>query len=157
MNFSSVPKFLFPLLCLNAAGFAPTAEGLDKSTLDEKPYSQVDPSLYSNLKWRLVGPFRGGRALAVTGVPGEPNHFYFGAVAGGVWKTADGGQNCAKSSGNRSICWSARNCGRAYLQSPARSTTTIAALVNGVLALMLCIGLPVSALTTRYLPAGDHA
>src|ERR1019366_949402 len=45
------------------------------------------------LKWRLVGPFRGGRVLAVTGVAGQPEVFYFGAVAGGVWKTTDGGAN----------------------------------------------------------------
>jgi photosystem II stability/assembly factor-like uncharacterized protein len=44
------------------------------------------------LHWRLIGPFRGGRALAVTGVPGEPNHFYFGAVDGGVWETNDTGR-----------------------------------------------------------------
>ena len=43
------------------------------------------------MKWRLIGPFRGGRVLAVTGVPGQPNTYYFGAVAGGVWKTTDGG------------------------------------------------------------------
>ena len=47
------------------------------------------------MKWRLVGPFRGGRALAVEGVPGEPNTYYFGAVAGGIWKTTDGGANWA--------------------------------------------------------------
>ena len=45
------------------------------------------------MQWRQVGPFRGGRALAVEGVPGEPSTFYFGAVAGGVWKTTDGGAN----------------------------------------------------------------
>jgi len=45
------------------------------------------------LQWRQIGPFRGGRALAVTGVAGQPNTYYFGAVAGGVWKTIDGGQN----------------------------------------------------------------
>ena len=45
------------------------------------------------MKWRQVGPFRGGRALAVEGVSGEPGVFYFGAVAGGVWKTTDGGAN----------------------------------------------------------------
>ena len=45
------------------------------------------------MKWRQVGPFRGGRALAIEGVPGEPNTYYFGAVAGGVWKTTDGGAN----------------------------------------------------------------
>ncbi len=45
------------------------------------------------MHWRQVGPFRGGRVLAVTGVPGEPNVFYFGAAAGGVWKTTDAGAN----------------------------------------------------------------
>jgi photosystem II stability/assembly factor-like uncharacterized protein len=45
------------------------------------------------MQWRQVGPFRGGRALAVEGVPGEPGTYYFGAVAGGVWKTTDGGSN----------------------------------------------------------------
>ncbi len=54
---------------------------------------QFDESLFKALKWRLIGPFRGGRALAVTGVPGEPNLYYFGAVSGGVWKSTDGGQN----------------------------------------------------------------
>ncbi len=41
----------------------------------------VDPKTYGGMKWRLIGPFRGGRALAVTGVPSQPNTFYFGAVA----------------------------------------------------------------------------
>ncbi|NUQ17860.1 MAG: hypothetical protein HOP95_05300, partial [Sphingomonas sp.] len=43
------------------------------------------------LKYRLVGPFRGGRATGVTGVPGDPNTFYFGSASGGLWKTTDGG------------------------------------------------------------------
>jgi photosystem II stability/assembly factor-like uncharacterized protein len=43
------------------------------------------------MKWRLVGPFRGGRALAVAGITGDPATYYFGAAAGGVWKTTDGG------------------------------------------------------------------
>ena len=47
----------------------------------------IDPSLYQDLQWRLIGPFRGGRVLAVTGIPGEPQHFYFGSVNGGVWET----------------------------------------------------------------------
>ena len=51
----------------------------------------LDPTMWSGLKWRLIGPHRGGRALAVTGVTGEPNTYYFGAVAGGVWKTMDAG------------------------------------------------------------------
>nr|WP_298923128.1 glycosyl hydrolase [uncultured Allomuricauda sp.] len=49
--------------------------------------------LYSSLEYRLVGPFRGGRSAAVTGVPGEPNLFYFGATGGGVWKTLNGGRS----------------------------------------------------------------
>ncbi|NAY91508.1 glycosyl hydrolase [Muricauda sp. JGD-17] len=49
-------------------------------------------ALYSSLEYRLVGPFRGGRSAAVTGVPGKPNLFYFGATGGGVWKTTDGGR-----------------------------------------------------------------
>ena len=52
----------------------------------------VNPAYFGGLHWRLIGPFRGGRALAVTGVPGEPNHFYFGAVDGGVWESDDAGR-----------------------------------------------------------------
>ncbi|NQZ43104.1 MAG: glycosyl hydrolase [Flavobacteriaceae bacterium] len=52
----------------------------------------VPSELYSSLEYRLVGPFRGGRSAAVTGVPGQPNLFYFGATGGGVWKTLDGGR-----------------------------------------------------------------
>jgi len=44
------------------------------------------------MKYRLVGPFRGGRSCTVTGVPGKPNLFYFGSTGGGVWRTKDGGQ-----------------------------------------------------------------
>jgi len=51
-----------------------------------------DPALFSGMRWRLVGPFRGGRALTATGVPGEPDHFYFGAVGGGVWESENAGR-----------------------------------------------------------------
>jgi photosystem II stability/assembly factor-like uncharacterized protein len=52
---------------------------------------QVEPTTYAGLKWRLVGPFRGGRVITVAGVLSQPNTYYFGAVAGGIWKTMDGG------------------------------------------------------------------
>ncbi|MFZ0819879.1 MAG: hypothetical protein WAM91_07405 [Candidatus Acidiferrales bacterium] len=52
-----------------------------------------DPSLYSGMKWRMIGPFRAGRAVAVTGVPGQPNHFFFGSVGGGVWESTTSGEN----------------------------------------------------------------
>src|SRR5215471_8725911 len=54
-----------------------------------------DPSLYSGLRWRMLGPFRGGRVNAVTGVPGQPNTFYFGSVGGGVWKSTNSGRTWA--------------------------------------------------------------
>ena len=51
-----------------------------------------DATLYAGLTWRMLGPFRGGRVDTVSGVPGRPNEFYFGAVNGGVWKTVDAGR-----------------------------------------------------------------
>jgi photosystem II stability/assembly factor-like uncharacterized protein len=54
--------------------------------------ASVDPAQYQALKWRLIGPFRGGRVLTVTGIPGDARHFYFGAVDGGVWATQDAGR-----------------------------------------------------------------
>src|SRR5215813_332861 len=53
---------------------------------------QVDPSLYSGLRWRMIGPFRGGRSNAVSGIQGQPNVYYFGSVGGGVWKSTNGGE-----------------------------------------------------------------
>ncbi len=51
----------------------------------------IPPALYNGLKWRLIGPFRGGRAVAVAGIPGNATTFYFGAVNGGIWQTTDAG------------------------------------------------------------------
>jgi photosystem II stability/assembly factor-like uncharacterized protein len=51
-----------------------------------------EAKLLSTLRWRSIGPARGGRSIASTGVPGRPLEFYFGAVGGGLWKTIDGGQ-----------------------------------------------------------------
>ncbi|NCT68831.1 MAG: hypothetical protein GXC76_14495 [Rhodanobacteraceae bacterium] len=52
----------------------------------------VDPAQFQALQWRLLGPYRGGRVLTAAGVPGQPAHFYFGAVNGGVWETRDAGR-----------------------------------------------------------------
>jgi photosystem II stability/assembly factor-like uncharacterized protein len=52
----------------------------------------VDPSLFQDLHWRSIGPFRGGRVLAVDIAPDDPRRFYFGAVNGGVWRTDDAGR-----------------------------------------------------------------
>jgi photosystem II stability/assembly factor-like uncharacterized protein len=70
-------RYFFLLLCLLNFVFAGA--------------QSVNPAVYGGLKWRLIGPFRGGRAVAVAGVPGNPTTFYFGAVDGGIWRTTDGG------------------------------------------------------------------
>src|SRR5262249_41272768 len=49
------------------------------------------PRLYQGLRWRCIGPFRGGRTVGAAGVPGRPNLFYIGVNNGGVWKTTDYG------------------------------------------------------------------
>ena len=55
-------------------------------------HAAVDKALYQELQWRLIGPFRGGRVLTVTGIGGDNRDFYFGAVDGGVWATHDAGR-----------------------------------------------------------------
>ena len=57
-----------------------------------KPSATFDPVLYEGMKWRELGPFRGGRSCTVTGVKGNPNLYYFGSVGSGVWRTTDAGQ-----------------------------------------------------------------
>ncbi|WP_299223746.1 glycosyl hydrolase [uncultured Psychroserpens sp.] len=59
------------------------------SSLYAQPF---DESQYEALEYRLLGPFRGGRSAAVTGVPNKPNLYYFGSTGGGIWKTLDGGR-----------------------------------------------------------------
>ena len=53
----------------------------------------ADPALWSNLKYRMVGPERGGRVTAVTGIPSQPLTFYMGSTGGGIWKTTDAGHS----------------------------------------------------------------
>ncbi|HEY1911964.1 MAG TPA: hypothetical protein VGG73_13645 [Vicinamibacterales bacterium] len=52
----------------------------------------INPALFGGLRWRMIGPFRGGRVNSVSGVPGQPNSFYFGSVGGGVWKSTNSGR-----------------------------------------------------------------
>ena len=61
-------------------------------TSPQQPSPQFDAKLFQDLRWRSIGPPRAGRVLAVTGVRGEPDVYYFGAVGGGVWKTNDAGR-----------------------------------------------------------------
>ncbi|MEQ9231837.1 MAG: glycosyl hydrolase, partial [Cyclobacteriaceae bacterium] len=63
----------------------------NKSKTSSSP--AISQELYDGLQWRNIGPFRGGRSAAVTGVSGVPNLFYMGTTGGGVWRTKDGGNS----------------------------------------------------------------
>ena len=78
---------LFFLLCLAFTGQA--------QTQTTAPISTYDSKYYDKLKWRNIGPLRGGRSLGSSGSPGRINEYYFGATGGGLWKTTDGGQEWA--------------------------------------------------------------
>ena len=52
----------------------------------------VNPNLYQNMRWRMIGPFRAGRTVGAVGIPNQPNVFYIGVNNGGVWKTTDAGR-----------------------------------------------------------------
>jgi len=84
---------------------APAAPAKAKDTsaqpADSTAHIASDPMLRA-LQWRLVGPFRGGRAVAVTGDPVEKRTFYMGAVDGGVWKTSNAGMSWHSISDDRS-------------------------------------------------------
>lgn len=83
-------KFFNLSLCVILLfSFEIVAQRKNKSQKNKVIYDQ---SLYSSLKFREIGPFRGGRSCAVTGVEGNPNLFYFGSTGGGIWKTTDGGK-----------------------------------------------------------------
>src|SRR5580704_2894685 len=68
-------KRTWPLLLILTAAFAQQSD------------------LLKDLRFRLIGPFRGGRSVAVSGVASDPKTFYFGSVGGGVWKTTDAGRS----------------------------------------------------------------
>jgi photosystem II stability/assembly factor-like uncharacterized protein len=76
-----VRRVLSPVVILFIASFLSFSAGAQT----------VSPNLFSSLQWRLIGPFRGGRAAAVTGATNGGVTFYFGSVDGGVWKTTDAG------------------------------------------------------------------
>ncbi|MCZ8353317.1 MAG: glycosyl hydrolase [Cyclobacteriaceae bacterium] len=62
-----------------------------KKSTPTKNTTTYDDKLYAGMEWRNIGPYRGGRSAAVTGVPGKPTLFYMGSTGGGVWRTTDGG------------------------------------------------------------------
>src|ERR1039457_3635169 len=71
------------LHCLAAAAVLLAQTGADDKDKDKKKEEQ-------GMQYRAIGPFRGGRSLTASGVPGDPTTYYFGATGGGVWKSTDG-------------------------------------------------------------------
>ncbi len=87
-RFFEVSKWLLSLLVFAVLSMG--ADGVSsQSAASGTPQTIIDPSLYQALKYRPIGPYRGGRCSAVTGVRGQPHTFYMGT--GGVWKTVNAG------------------------------------------------------------------
>ncbi|HYX20169.1 MAG TPA: hypothetical protein VFA98_04930, partial [Thermoanaerobaculia bacterium] len=83
-------RLALPLLLTSGAiSAAPAPAAAPAKDASEKTLSDR----FDGLQFRLIGPFRGGRVTAVSGVRHDPYTFYFGATGGGVWKTTDGGSN----------------------------------------------------------------
>ncbi|HSG49955.1 MAG TPA: hypothetical protein VLA43_19180, partial [Longimicrobiales bacterium] len=85
--FVARPRSLRPRLLALAALCVLAVGGFPRPAAGQ----QVEPARYQDLSWRHLGPFRGGRSVAVAGVPQDPMTYYFGGVGSGVWKTTDAG------------------------------------------------------------------
>ena len=95
--FRNLPKF-FPaiLLAVMFLGISPgfsQKKSRNTTTSSRKSDPMYGKALLQGLEWRNIGPFRGGRSTAVTGVIGQPYTYYFGACGGGVWKSVNGGND----------------------------------------------------------------
>src|SRR5580704_14882052 len=78
-------RHLATVLAIFAASFG-------TATHAQQTSQPIDPSLYSGMRWQLIGPHRAGRVTAVAGIPGDPSTYYMGTPGGGVWKTTDAGR-----------------------------------------------------------------
>jgi photosystem II stability/assembly factor-like uncharacterized protein len=70
-----------------------TAAPADQKSATDEESSKPEDKPFKGMKYRLIGPFRGGRSLTAAGIPGDPTTYYFGATGGGVWKSTDGAQS----------------------------------------------------------------
>src|SRR5437870_2471366 len=91
---SLMPRLLIPVLVVLASFSGAFTRATTQTVARGQVSAQVsfDPLLFHELRWRSIGPFRGGRTKAAAGIPAQPNVFYIGAVNGGVWKTTDFGR-----------------------------------------------------------------
>ena len=83
----------FPAAILLAGGLTLYPAAQAPQTAAPAATGPMDAALLKAYQWRSIGPARGGRSIAVSGVKGRPREAYFGAVGGGLWKTTDGGDN----------------------------------------------------------------
>ncbi len=88
-NFNISIKVL--LICLLLLPLSTNAQKRNKKSQQSTPLIQLTDSLFHGLKWRNIGPFRGGRSVTSTGVIGQPHTYYMGSTGGGVFKTTDDG------------------------------------------------------------------
>jgi photosystem II stability/assembly factor-like uncharacterized protein len=99
--FKRLPFLVLVTLLLVSAGWTLGVRANIGAEADSQPAAQsrtpaagdFDPAILDAFRWRSIGPLRGGRSIAVSGVKGRPKEGYFGAVGGGLWKTTDGGMN----------------------------------------------------------------
>lgn len=85
-------KLLLSLMLVTSLCFSPEGWAQRKKKKSEKEEVVLpNPDNFKGLKWRNIGPFRGGRSVAVAGVKQDPQTYYFGSTGGGVWKTEDAG------------------------------------------------------------------
>src|SRR4029453_7600648 len=82
-----------PIAALAFAGALSLDLGASRPVQSASPSSALDPVMLKAYQWRSIGPARGGRSIAVSGVKGRSKEAYFGAVGGGLWKMTDGGEN----------------------------------------------------------------
>ncbi len=87
MRFPFSPMVLILAVCFTVN------TGHSQSKRNSRNLVSYSEDLYSAIQWRSIGPYRGGRSAAVTGVPNRPNLYYFGSTGGGVWRSMDGGSN----------------------------------------------------------------
>jgi photosystem II stability/assembly factor-like uncharacterized protein len=69
---------------------SPTENASGQNATAESDSGKPEDKLFNGMKYRMIGPFRGGRSLTAAGIPGDPTTYYFGATGGGVWKSTDG-------------------------------------------------------------------
>ncbi len=84
--------FLAACFLVSANGDLVAQKKKNKKSKTSIQLTAPSEEVYDAMKWRNVGPFRGGRSASVVGVAGKPNLYYFGATGGGVWRTQDGGR-----------------------------------------------------------------